>query len=70
MALPLKSRARIIASIRETMIEQAADLAKAAHEETGLGRAEDKVVKNLLVTEKTPGLEVLSAGSHRPAITA
>ncbi len=57
--LPLSTRARIIASIRETMIEQAAALAKAAHEETGLGRAEDKVVKNLLVTEKTPGLEDL-----------
>ena len=68
VALPLKSRARIIAAIRETMIDQAADLAKAAHEETGLGRAEDKVVKNLLVTEKTPGLEALypeaTTGDH------
>ena len=58
--LPLATRARIIASIRETMIGAAAALAKAAHEETGLGRVEDKVVKNLLVTEKTPGLEDLS----------
>ncbi len=57
--LPLKTRARIIAEIRRTMIEHAASLAKAAHEETGLGRVEDKVVKNLLVTEKTPGLEDL-----------
>jgi len=38
---------------------QAAALARAAHEETGLGRVEDKVVKNLLVTQKTPGLEDL-----------
>jgi acyl-CoA reductase-like NAD-dependent aldehyde dehydrogenase len=58
--LPLTTRARIIASIRHTMIEHAASLAKAAHEETGLGRVEDKVVKNLLVTEKTPGLEDLA----------
>jgi len=57
--LPLKTRAQIIAAIRQTMIEHAAALAKAAHEETGLGRVEDKVVKNLLVTEKTPGLEDL-----------
>jgi aldehyde dehydrogenase len=68
VALPLKTRARIIATIRETMVEEAADLAKAAHEETGLGRVEDKVVKNLLVTEKTPGLEVLypeaTTGDH------
>lgn len=58
--LPLTTRARIIAAIRQTMIEQASALAKAAHEETGLGRVEDKVVKNLLVTQKTPGLEDLS----------
>ena len=57
--LPLKTRAAIIGEIRRTMIEQAAVLAKAAHEETGLGRPEDKVVKNLLVTEKTPGIEDL-----------
>ena len=57
--LPLVTRARIIAAIREKMIGEAAALARAAHEETGLGRAEDKVVKNLLVTEKTPGLEDL-----------
>jgi aldehyde dehydrogenase len=58
--LPLATRARIIAAIRETMTEHASVLAKAAHEETGLGRVEDKVVKNLLVTQKTPGLEDLS----------
>ena len=58
--LPLTTRARIIASIRQTMVEHAASLARAAHEETGLGRVEDKVLKNLLVTEKTPGLEDLA----------
>jgi acyl-CoA reductase-like NAD-dependent aldehyde dehydrogenase len=58
--LPLETRAKIIAAIRQTMVENAATLAKAAHEETGLGRIEDKVVKNLLVTEKTPGLEDLT----------
>ena len=56
---PLKTRARIIAAIRETMLAHAASLARAAHAETGLGRVEDKVVKNLLVAEKTPGLEEL-----------
>jgi aldehyde dehydrogenase len=63
--LPLETRARIIAAIRRTMIEHAAALAKAAHDETGLGRVEDKVVKNLLVTRKTPGLEDL----HPQAVT-
>jgi acyl-CoA reductase-like NAD-dependent aldehyde dehydrogenase len=58
--LPLRTRAQIIAAIRQTMIDNAAALARAAHEETGLGRVEDKVVKNLLVTERTPGLEDLA----------
>lgn len=60
VALPLDTRARIIAAIRETMMANAAALAKAAHDETGLGRYEDKIVKNRLVTEKTPGLEELA----------
>lgn len=59
VALPLKVRAKIIESIRRTMLENNDALARAAHQETGLGRAEDKVVKNRLVTEKTPGLEEL-----------
>ena len=60
VALPLSKRARIIAAIRAVMLENAAVLAKAAHEETGLGRFEDKITKNILVTEKTPGLEHLA----------
>jgi len=58
-ALSLKQRGAILAAIRETMMANAKALAKSAHEETGLGRYEDKVVKNRLVTEKTPGLEDL-----------
>ena len=59
VALPLAVRAKIIESIRQTMLENNEALARVAHEETGLGRVEDKVVKNRLVTEKTPGLEEL-----------
>ena len=57
---PLKVRAKVIEAIRATMRENGAALAKAAHDETGLGRFEDKIVKNALVTERTPGLEDLS----------
>lgn len=60
VALPLKKRAQIIAAIRAVMLENAAVLAKAAHEETGLGRFEDKITKNILVAEKTPGIEHLT----------
>jgi acyl-CoA reductase-like NAD-dependent aldehyde dehydrogenase len=55
----LKKRHRIIDAVRAAMREHGAELAHMAHEETGLGRAEDKVLKNQLVTEKTPGPEDL-----------
>jgi propionaldehyde dehydrogenase len=38
------------------------ELAKMAVEETGLGRVEDKIAKNTLVVEKTPGLETRNSG--------
>ena len=61
--LPLAVRAKIIAAIRTAMLEHGEQLARAAFEETGLGRVEDKIVKNRLVTEKTPGVEVLAPAS-------
>jgi propionaldehyde dehydrogenase len=57
--LPLAQRAAIIAAIRITMLAHAEELARAARDETGLGRVEDKVAKNRLVAEKTAGLEEL-----------
>jgi len=58
-----ESREAMIASMRETMLRESESLARLAHEETGLGRYDDKVVKNRLVTRKTPGVEQL-----RPAV--
>ena len=55
----LDRRFKIIDRIRESMRENAERLARHAWEETGLGRFEDKVLKNLLVTNKTPGPEDL-----------
>lgn len=57
--LPLERRNAIIASVREVTAENATALARAAYDETGLGRFEDKIVKNELVIHKTPGTEVL-----------
>jgi acyl-CoA reductase-like NAD-dependent aldehyde dehydrogenase len=57
--LTLDSRTRIIAAIREAMLLVGDDLARMAHQETGLGRYEHKCIKNRLVTEKTPGTEAL-----------
>jgi acyl-CoA reductase-like NAD-dependent aldehyde dehydrogenase len=58
--MSLEGRRKIIASIRESMFENAEELARLAHAETGLGRVEDKIVKNRLVTRKTSGTEVLT----------
>jgi acyl-CoA reductase-like NAD-dependent aldehyde dehydrogenase len=55
----LEKRNEIIKSIRKKMRHHAEDLATRAHAETGLGRREDKILKNLLVTNKTPGTEFL-----------
>lgn len=55
----LEARKEIVAAIRRSMREHAAELARHAWEETGLGRPEDKTQKNLLVTDKTPGPEDL-----------
>ncbi len=55
----LEGRREVIDSIRRSMREHSAELAEMACQETGLGRVDDKTVKNLLVTEKTPGPEDL-----------
>jgi len=55
----LDQRHEIIDAIRQAMRQHGAALARMAHEETGLGRSEDKTTKNRLVTEKTPGPEDL-----------
>src|SRR5262245_17640884 len=56
---PLEVRGRVIASLRDTLIASLQLLSDVAVEETGLGRADDKVLKNRLVTERTPGTEDL-----------
>jgi acyl-CoA reductase-like NAD-dependent aldehyde dehydrogenase len=55
----LESRRAIVEAMRAAMLREGERLAYMAHAETGLGRAEDKVKKNLLVTMKTPGPEDL-----------
>ncbi len=57
--LPLDLRHDIVATMRRAGRDNAHVLAKLAHEETGFGRVEDKVTKNLLNANKTPGPEYL-----------
>jgi acyl-CoA reductase-like NAD-dependent aldehyde dehydrogenase len=58
-AAPLESRRRWIEAMREVARKHVGDLARFAVEETGYGRADDKVQKNLLCINKTPGPEHL-----------
>ncbi len=57
--MTLESRGRLIEAMRQTARENAELLAHAAWRETGMGRPEDKTKKNLLVANKTPGVEDL-----------
>ncbi len=55
----LSVRHQIVDAIRAAMLERVEELSRMAHEETGLGRVEDKILKNRLVIERTPGPEDL-----------
>jgi aldehyde dehydrogenase len=55
----LAGRKVIIDAVRRSMLDHAEQLARMAHQETHLGRLEDKVVKNRLVTTRAPGPEDL-----------
>ena len=57
--LELGQRKVIIEAVRRAAVEQAESLARLAVEETGLGRVDDKTVKNRLVAQKAPGPEDL-----------
>jgi aldehyde dehydrogenase len=53
-------RERVVEIIRRAARLSARRLAEMAVDETGMGRIEDKVKKNLLVANRTPGPEILS----------
>ncbi len=57
--LSLEVRDRIIAAMRDATRRAIPELSRRAVDETGLGRYEDKLKKNALVVEKTPGTEIL-----------
>ncbi|MDF1565701.1 MAG: aldehyde dehydrogenase EutE [Deltaproteobacteria bacterium] len=55
----LETRDRMIAAMRDVTRRHIPELSRRAVDETGLGRYEDKIKKNTLVVEKTPGTEIL-----------
>ena len=58
--LAFDTRGRIVKAIRKMVISKAEYFSRLAVEETGMGRVEDKIGKNILAAEKTPGVEHLS----------
>jgi len=58
-ALPLAIRRDMVAHMRQAGRENALLLAELAAGETGMGRVEDKVLKNVLNADKAPGTEAL-----------
>ncbi len=58
-SMGLDRRYAIVDSIRRAMLEAGDRLALLAHQETKIGRVEDKIVKNRVVTIKAPGPEDL-----------
>ncbi|MHB1846018.1 MAG: aldehyde dehydrogenase family protein [Deltaproteobacteria bacterium] len=61
---PLALRAKVIEAMRECTRKLAPELARGAVAETGLGRVDDKIQKNLLCANRTPGLEILEPWSR------
>ena len=57
--LPVATRVKMINAMRAVTLANNELLARYAVEETGLGRYEDKLGKNRLVAEKTPGMDIL-----------
>ena len=58
-ALPLAIRKDMVAHMRQAARENAMLLAEMAQSETGMGRVEDKNLKNILNANKAPGTEAL-----------
>lgn len=63
MGLTLNRRKEIIESMRRAAVDHAQVFSQMAVEETGIGRCEDKVVKNILAAQATPGPEDLEPGA-------
>lgn len=60
----LELRREVIRAMRKAAIANAERLAKMAREETGMGRWEDKVQKNLVCAIRTPGVEDLVSRAY------
>jgi aldehyde dehydrogenase len=58
------TRIKMVENMRKAVLSNNDALSRYAVEETGLGRYEDKLSKNKLVAEKTPGTEILRSVAY------
>ncbi len=61
MKLSLEKRGKLIDAMRRAAAQNLKYLSELAHNETGYGKVEHKMLKNKLAAEKTPGIEDLNA---------
>lgn len=59
----LADRARFIRAMRDCTYSELENIARMAVQESGLGRWDDKMAKNRLVADKTPGTEALTTAA-------
>ena len=55
----LAVRKQVVAAIRKVMLPKVEEMAEAVFQETGMGNVADKILKNKLAVEETPGVEDL-----------
>ena len=69
----LEFRGKVIQAIRQAGVKYARELAELAVQETGMGRVDDKIKKNVSQAELTPGIEDLRpealSGDHGLTLT-
>jgi acyl-CoA reductase-like NAD-dependent aldehyde dehydrogenase len=61
--LPLAIRKDMVAHMRQAGREYATVMAEMAVEETGMGRVEDKILKNILNSDKAPGTNAIETSA-------
>lgn len=68
LKLSLEQRGSLVTAIRKAAKDNAEIFAQMAVDETGMGNYQDKVIKNIIAAEKTPGIEDLTteafSGDH------
>ncbi|MCP4453000.1 MAG: aldehyde dehydrogenase EutE [Planctomycetes bacterium] len=62
--LSLETRKVIVERMRKAILDHVELISKTAHEETGFGRYETKVIKNELAALKTPGVEDIEPSAY------